>query len=207
MPTFSPTSRTCLGTLATRAGAGDKLALKFYNYLLGENSLMEFVGYSFRPVIERMVVFDVFVRQYLGAHPHARVLNIGCGFCTRFSRLDNGLCSWTDLDVEEVIDVRRALYPENKRYKLKTKNLYDDIDEDYDLLIAEGCLMYIDEDRAREIIHGDCIFDVLGPNSNIPIEQTAMKWRFHVKKWSSLHLKRAWRYDEKGRDTLILASD
>jgi O-methyltransferase involved in polyketide biosynthesis len=53
--------------------------------------------------------FDRFARDFLMRHPEAVVVHIGCGLDTRFERVDNGQVVWYDLDLPEVIDLRRKL--------------------------------------------------------------------------------------------------
>ncbi len=51
--------------------------------------------------------FDDWAREFLARHPEAVVVHIGCGLDTRFDRLDNGKVEWYDLDLPEVIELRR----------------------------------------------------------------------------------------------------
>src|SRR5512136_740552 len=53
--------------------------------------------------------FDRFAQDFLERHPDAIVVHIGCGLDTRFERLDNGQVEWYDLDLPDVIDLRRQL--------------------------------------------------------------------------------------------------
>src|SRR5512139_2746325 len=53
--------------------------------------------------------FDRFVKDFLARHPDAVVVHIGCGLDTRFERVDNGKVEWYDLDLPDVIDLRRDL--------------------------------------------------------------------------------------------------
>ena len=53
--------------------------------------------------------FDRFTQDFLVRHPDAVVVHIGCGLDTRFERLDNSQVEWYDLDLPEVIDLRRKL--------------------------------------------------------------------------------------------------
>jgi O-methyltransferase involved in polyketide biosynthesis len=53
--------------------------------------------------------FDRYAREYLARHPDAVVVHIGCGLDTRFERVDDGRVEWYDLDLPEVIDLRRKL--------------------------------------------------------------------------------------------------
>jgi O-methyltransferase involved in polyketide biosynthesis len=52
---------------------------------------------------------DRYARDFLSRHPEAVVVHIGCGLDSRFERVDNGRVEWYDLDVPEVIGLRRKL--------------------------------------------------------------------------------------------------
>jgi O-methyltransferase involved in polyketide biosynthesis len=52
---------------------------------------------------------DRYARDFLSRHPKAVVVHIGCGLDSRFERVDNGWVEWYDLDVPEVIGLRRKL--------------------------------------------------------------------------------------------------
>ena len=51
--------------------------------------------------------FDRFVQDFLTRNPEAVVVHIGCGLDARFERVDNGRVEWFDLDLPEVIELRR----------------------------------------------------------------------------------------------------
>jgi O-methyltransferase involved in polyketide biosynthesis len=69
--------------------------------------------------------FDEIVRTYIARHPRASVVNLGAGLDTTFYRVDNGLVHWYDLDLPEVIDVRRQLLPEPERVTYIAKSIFD----------------------------------------------------------------------------------
>jgi hypothetical protein len=52
-------------------------------------------------------------------------VNLGAGLDTTFYRVDNGLIHWYDLDLPEVIDVRRQLLPEPERVTYIAKSIFD----------------------------------------------------------------------------------
>jgi len=55
------------------------------------------------------------VRDYLKAHPHAAVVNLGCGLDDTFRKCDNGLCCGYNIDLPDVIAVRSELLPAGDR--------------------------------------------------------------------------------------------
>ncbi len=50
---------------------------------------------------------DRYTRGFLSRHPQAVVVHIGCSLDSRFERVDNGRVIWFDLDLPEVIALRR----------------------------------------------------------------------------------------------------
>ena len=63
--------------------------------------------------------FDRYARDFLDRHPGAVVVHLGCGLDSRFERVDNGYVEWYDLDLPEVIELRRKLISdEGERYHL-----------------------------------------------------------------------------------------
>src|SRR5512136_641773 len=70
-------------------------------------------------MIMRVHKFDSHVRSFLMRNPDAVVVHIGCGLDTRFERVDNGQVEWFDLDMPDVIELRRkVLGDEGGRYHL-----------------------------------------------------------------------------------------
>jgi len=53
--------------------------------------------------------FDRYARDFLARNPQAVVVHIGCGLDARFERVDNGTVEWYDLDLPDVIELRRKL--------------------------------------------------------------------------------------------------
>ena len=55
------------------------------------------------------------VRDYLKDHPHAAVVNLGCGLDSTGRSCDNGSCKIYNLDFPNVISVRNELLPAGER--------------------------------------------------------------------------------------------
>jgi len=100
-------------------------------------------------------------RDFLARHPEAVVVHIGCGLDTRFERVDNGQVEWYDLDLPEVIALRRKLIGgEGERYHLLACSVLDRAWLDAVsahrqrpfLFLAEGVLMYFDEAQVKSLV-------------------------------------------------------
>jgi len=105
----------------------------------------------------RAMQFDNKVKEYITEHPYASVVNLGTGFETEFYRIDNGKIHWYDLDLPELIEVRKQLIPETDRSTCIAKSFLDpewctDINTQSGvLIIACGLLRYFDEAKVRQL--------------------------------------------------------
>jgi O-methyltransferase involved in polyketide biosynthesis len=63
----------------------------------------------------RTARFDEWVRDFLRRHPAGTVVEIGAGLNTRFERLDNGTLHWFDLDLPDVVELRRRFFSDSER--------------------------------------------------------------------------------------------
>lgn len=103
--------------------------------------------------------FDDYVRRFLERHPQGVVLHLGCGLDTRCARVDNGQVNWYDLDLPEVIDLRRKFFEEGLRYHMIPSSVTDlrwleqaPDGEGPVFIAAEGLMMYLEEAQVKELI-------------------------------------------------------
>jgi len=106
--------------------------------------------------VARAKQFDDKIRAYIREHPRASVVNIGAGLDTTFYRVDNGTIRWYDLDLPDVIALRKQLLPETDRTRCIAKSLFDsswytDIKNTGEgvFLMAAGVLFYFEEAQVR----------------------------------------------------------
>ncbi|ASC73707.1 Putative S-adenosyl-L-methionine-dependent methyltransferase [Halomicronema hongdechloris C2206] len=132
-------------------------------------------------VVVRVQEYDHITQQFLKAHPNAVVVNLGCGLCTRFTRLDNGGVRWYDVDFPEVIEFRQRFFQENDRYRFIPASILDfswidQIQHSVDqplLILMEGVSPYLSEAENRSLIlqirdrlaPAEFVFDVLNRKS------------------------------------------
>jgi len=107
--------------------------------------------------IARSLHIDRTLREFLDHHPDATVVNLGCGLDTTFERVDNGRLTWYDLDLPDVIDLRRQFIAESDRRTFVSASL---LEEDWLrqlkpagplFLIAAGVLYYFEEPQVRQL--------------------------------------------------------
>lgn len=165
-------------------------------------------------IILRNLEFDRYVLDFLAHHPQAVVVHIGCGLDSRFERIDNGQVEWYDLDLPEVIEVRRKLIGgEMTRYHLLAYSAFEsswlekvgDHSQRAFLFIAEGVLMYFAEAQVKSLVimlqeyfpGSEFIFDAFSPfivrMNNLRMSLTKMEARYH---WGLRHGKDLERWND-----------
>lgn len=110
-------------------------------------------------VAVRTRLLDDAVSRFLTRHPGAMIINLGAGLDSRFHRLDNGEVLWYELDLPNVMAVRRYYFEETERYRFLESSVLDfDWMETIDrrdrplLIVAEGLLMYFARYQVRDLI-------------------------------------------------------
>lgn len=125
-----------------------------YDFSAIEKSAVDYV--LFTTVVGAMQ-FDNKIKTYISEHPRASVVSLGAGFETEFYRVDNGTIHWYDLDLPEVIKVKKQLIPETDRVTYIAKSLLDPSwhqeisTEGCVFIIAAGLLRYFGEAEARQL--------------------------------------------------------
>jgi len=144
--------------------------------------------------------FDRYARNFLARCPEAVVVHIGCGLDSRFERVDNGQVEWYDLDLPEVIELRRKLIGgEGARYHLLACSVFDSAWLDTVsvhrprpfLFLAEGVLMYFEEAQVKSLFLTLCdhfpgaelVCDAFSPfivwANNLRLARTKIGARYH----------------------------
>lgn len=119
-------------------------------------------------VDERLVVhvslrakrYDEYVRTFLAQFPDGVIVNIGCGLDDRFQRIDNGQALFYDLDLPEIITLKRSFFHESARYRfIASSVLAHDWMEPLRqhagrrfLFMAEGVFMYLNGDDVKSLV-------------------------------------------------------
>ncbi len=124
----------------------------------------DFSRFRFSPAdqvftVMRVCRFDNLAQDFLSRYPDSSVVNIGCGLDSRFERVDNGQVSWHDLDLPEVIALRKQLIPSAVRNTLVGCSI---LEPDWiakvdnrpgvaHLFMAEGVLPYFTADQVQHL--------------------------------------------------------
>jgi len=132
--------------------------------------IMESIDYDFS-IISRNISFmsqlawiarslhtDRTIREFLEEHPRATVVNLGCGLDTTFERVDNGCLFWLDLDLPDVMELRKKYIQEGGRRTFTACSLLDDgwlaqlQAADSVFFIASGVFYYLEEPRLKAFL-------------------------------------------------------
>jgi O-methyltransferase involved in polyketide biosynthesis len=112
-------------------------------------------------VILRNLKFDRYVQDFLRRYPEAIIVQMGCGLDARFERVNNGKVEWYDLDLPEVIELRRELIGgEGERYHLLACSVLEDTWLDLVsahrhgpfLFLVESVLIYFEEVQVKRLV-------------------------------------------------------
>lgn len=100
--------------------------------------------------------FDNYIRSFIEKYPDAAVVNIGCGLDDRFSRVDNGKIDFYDLDLPDIIDIKKQLFPPEGRYNQISQSVFEfkwieKVKSEHVILVAEGVFMYCEEEDVRAL--------------------------------------------------------
>ena len=104
--------------------------------------------------------FDNIVKAFLANNTSAVVVNLGAGLETTFQRVDEGAVLWINIDLPDVVALRRKLIPDSERETTIAKSILDftwtdDISRLANgrsiMFMAAGVLCYF-EPRENEIL-------------------------------------------------------
>jgi methyltransferase (TIGR00027 family) len=95
--------------------------------------------------------YDAIINDFISKNPSSMVVNLGCGFDTRYWRIDHQKCEYIELDLPEIVEMKKDILKEHLSYELIACSVLDPswIDRVTSkgnrnfLLIAEGLFMYL----------------------------------------------------------------
>ncbi len=112
-----------------------------------------------RRIAQRANEIDKMVNDYISNNPSCTVINLACGFDTRFWRIENEKCKYIEIDLPEVIALKKEILKDHLRYELIGRSVLDTTwidmvtangNNDF-LLVAEGLIMYLPESDALKL--------------------------------------------------------
>ncbi len=104
---------------------------------------------------------DEYTRQFLSAQPKALILHLGCGLDSRCLRVPHPQATWVDLDLPDVIELRKKFYYQDDFYMMIPSSVTDlewmdqvASERRPVFVVAEGLMMYLHEKNVRALIVG-----------------------------------------------------
>ncbi len=163
--------------------------------------------------VARCKRFDMVIKEFIAKHPNGIIVNIGCGLDTTYERISNQNVIWYDLDLPDVIELRKKFLYETANRKFIANSFldikwFDVISRPKKILfISTGVFVYFNEEEIKEFLlklvdsfpGAELFFDVTSPKgvevANIIIQKSGLdensffKWGLKDKNvitsWSS----------------------
>jgi O-methyltransferase involved in polyketide biosynthesis len=146
-----PMARLCLERLMASSSEDEKEWIHL--------TRKRFAGASYRdvrPNIRRVMFIDEAARSFIAEHPGCTVVSLGCGLDTRYWRIGHDRCRYVELDLPEMIRLKREILGAEMDYETIEGSALDPgwVDQVTRngnagfLIIAEGLFYYL---PAREV--------------------------------------------------------
>jgi O-methyltransferase involved in polyketide biosynthesis len=102
---------------------------------------------------------DAIADRFIAAHPGCTMVNLACGFDTRFWRIENEKCRFIEIDLPGVIELKKELLQDHLAYEMIACSVLDTAWIDRVtlngntnfLLIAEGLFMWFPPREAQRV--------------------------------------------------------
>jgi O-methyltransferase involved in polyketide biosynthesis len=165
-------------------------------------------------MVARAKEFDDKIRAFITEHPRASVINLGAGLDTTFYRVDNGLVQWYDLDLPDIMAIRKQLLPTTDRIKYISKSIFDsswcnDIKdvENGVFIVACGVLAYFEDSQIKRLFSmladnfpdSEVVFDASTKLGNIfsnwGLRRTGMKQA--ITRWALKDASKLTKWDKR----------
>jgi len=109
----------------------------------------------------RVSTIDSIVNDYISKNHQCTVINIACGFDTRYWRIDKKDCIYIELDLPEVIDQKKELLGAQIDYKMISSSVLDfswidEVTKDRNrnfIIVMEGLLYYLQEEDVKKLLY------------------------------------------------------
>ncbi len=105
--------------------------------------------------------YDIYARTFIESHPNGLVVSLGSGFDTRYWRIFQKPWKYVEVDLPELIEVKRMVLGDEAQYLMIGCSVTDEawiqkimsIQSDNVLFIAEGLFMYLPKNEAIRIFN------------------------------------------------------
>ncbi len=124
--------------------------------------------------VARCKKYDEIINYYIENNPDGTIVNIGCGLDTTYERIKNDTIIWYDLDLPDVIELRKKFIIETDKRQFISYSFLDSkwfdkiINKGTVLMVSAGVFSYFEESEIRDFIkkvidvfpHAELLFDV-----------------------------------------------
>lgn len=130
--------------------------------------------------------YDLYSRDFLARHPGGAIVNLGCGLDSRYIRIGGAASGsaeyhFFDLDLPDVMRVRRRFYQDGERYHQLSFSVLDYRWMDAvlahgprpTLFLAEGLFMYLEPSAVKDLV---LTMQQHFPNAELACEMVHRRW-------------------------------
>jgi O-methyltransferase involved in polyketide biosynthesis len=149
-----PLAVLCLERLMSTASEEDK------RWIIRKKRMYEGIqARDAKAGVRRLMAFDKIANRFIAGNPKCTVINLACGFDTRFWRIEHEKCRYIELDLPEVIQLKKEMLKDHLDYEMMGGSVLDTswIDQVTSngkagfLLIAEGLFPWIPQPDAKRL--------------------------------------------------------
>lgn len=160
----------------------EKIISKIDISIYGFDQMSKFVrNYLLTAIANRTILIDKYLDKSITKQ--SVVYNFGCGLDTRFARYEGRIRKWFDIDMADVIDLRKNFFKESENYKMISGSILDPLISQIiespgnSIVICEGLLMYFKESEVQSFLTqilnrskgGNMILETLGSWAKIKV--------------------------------------
>lgn len=160
----------------------EKIISQIDTSIYGFDQMSKFVrNYLLTAIANRTLLIDKYLDKSITKQ--SVVYNFGCGLDTRFARYEGRVKKWIDIDMPDVIELRKNFVKESYNYKMISGSILDPLisgiieSPGNSIVICEGLLMYFKESEVQgfltQIVNrskgGNMILETLGSWAKIKV--------------------------------------
>ncbi len=112
---------------------------------------------SHEGVVARTIMYKNELERLIKLYPDALCINLGCGFDDKFVQVDNGRITWFDVDLPDILAVRRKIYQDRDRCVMKEGSAFEsgwtkDLPKrSTTIVVMEGVLEYFTKNKSPHV--------------------------------------------------------
>jgi methyltransferase (TIGR00027 family) len=150
-----PMASLCLENMFSLASDEDKRRILKWKKMVGGLGSIDA-----KWIAQRAIAMDGIVNEYISNNPSCTVITLGCGFDTRFWRINNSKCRYIELDLPETLEFKKEILKDHLSFEQIGCSVLDTtwIDKVTSagnsnfLLVAEGLFMYLPKPEAARLL-------------------------------------------------------